>query len=220
MEPRFILLRTSMTTAPLTFYSFPLSGHAHRVALMLSLLDVPHRCVDVDLRQKEQKRPEFLAMNAFGQVPVIDDNGVVLADSNAILVYLAKRHGGGAWLPEDPAGAARVQRWLSVAAGPLASGPAAARLVTVFGASFDVEATLARAHALLSVMDGELAQHEYLAGNAPTIADVACYTYVAHAPEGNVSLADYPHVRAWLARIESLPRFVPMASTAAGLVAA
>ncbi len=128
MEPRFILLRTSMTTAPLTFYSFPLSGHAHRVALMLSLLDVPHRRVDVDLRQKEQKRPEFLAMNAFGQVPVIDDNGVVLADSNAILVYLAKRYGGGAWLPEDPVGAARVQRWLSVAAGPLANGPAAARL--------------------------------------------------------------------------------------------
>ncbi|WP_454676557.1 glutathione S-transferase family protein [Achromobacter marplatensis] len=209
-----------MATAPLTFYSFPLSGHAHRVALMLSLLAVPHQRVDVDLRQAEQKRPEFLAMNAFGQVPVIDDNGVVVADSNAILVYLAKRYGGGAWLPEDAAGAAQVQRWLSVAAGPLAGGPAAARLVTVFGASFDVDATLARAHALLSVMDRELAQRDFLAGAAPTIADVACYAYVAHAPEGNVSLADYPHVRAWLARIENLPRFVPMASTAAGLLAA
>lgn len=209
-----------MATAPLTFYSFPLSGHAHRVALMLSLLEVPHHRVDVDLRQAEQKRPEFLAMNAFGQVPVIDDNGVVVADSNAILVYLAKRYGGGAWLPEDAAGAAQVQRWLSVAAGPLAGGPAAARLVTVFGASFDVDATLARAHALLSVMDRELALRDFLAGAAPTIADVACYAYVAHAPEGNVSLADYPHVRAWLARIENLPRFVPMASTAAGLSAA
>ena len=69
-------------------------------------------------------------------------------------------------------------------------------------------------------MDRELAQRDYLAGAAPTIADVACYAYVAHAPEGNVSLADYPHVRAWLARIENLPRFVPMASTAAGLLAA
>ncbi|WP_315140293.1 glutathione S-transferase [Achromobacter marplatensis] len=209
-----------MATAPLTFYSFPLSGHAHRVALMLSLLEVPHHRVDVDLRQAEQKRPEFLAMNAFGQVPVIDDNGVVVADSNAILVYLAKRYGGGAWLPEDAAGAAQVQRWLSVAAGPLAGGPAAARLVTVFGASFDVDATLARAHALLAVMDRELAQRDFLAGADPTIADVACYAYVAHAPEGNVSLADYPHVRAWLARIENLPRFVAMDSTAAGLLAA
>ena len=207
-------------TPTLTFYSFPLSGHAHRVALMLSLLDVPHRKVDVDLRGGEQKRPPFLALNAFGQVPVIDDGGVVVADSTAILVYLAKRYGGQAWLPEDPAGAAAVQRWLSAASGPLASGPAAARLVTLFGAAYDVDSTLARAHALLKVMDGELAARDFLAGTTPTIADVACYAYVAHAPEGNVSLEAYPHVRAWLGRIESLPRFVPMASSPVGLLAA
>ncbi|CAB3901388.1 Disulfide-bond oxidoreductase YfcG [Achromobacter aegrifaciens] len=207
-------------TPTLTFYSFPLSGHAHRVALMLSLLDVPHRKVDVDLRGGEQKRPPFLALNAFGQVPVIDDDGVVVADSTAILVYLAKRYGGQAWLPEDPAGAAAVQRWLSAASGPLAIGPAAARLVTLFGAAYDVDSTLARAHALLKVMDGELAARDFLAGTTPTIADVACYAYVAHAPEGNVSLEAYPHVRAWLGRIESLPRFVPMASSPVGLLAA
>lgn len=207
-------------TPTLTFYNFPLSGHAHRVALMLSLLDVPHRKVDVDLRGGEQKRPPFLALNAFGQVPVIDDGGVVVADSTAILVYLAKRYGGQAWLPEDPAGAAAVQRWLSAASGPLAIGPAAARLVTLFGAAYDVDSTLARAHALLKVMDGELAARDFLAGTTPTIADVACYAYVAHAPEGNVSLEAYPHVRAWLGRIESLPRFVPMASSPVGLLAA
>ncbi|MGE8688726.1 MAG: glutathione S-transferase family protein [Achromobacter sp.] len=206
--------------ALLTFYSFPLSGHTHRVALMLSLLDVPHRTIDVDLRGGEQKRPAFLALNAFGQVPVIDDGGVVVADSTAILVYLAKRYGGQVWLPEDPVGAAAVQRWLSAASGPLAGGPAAARMVTLFGASFDVESTLARAHALLAVMDGELAGRDFLAGAAPTIADVACYAYVAHAPEGNVSLETYAHVRAWLKRIESLPRFVPMASSPVGLLAA
>lgn len=209
-----------MSAAPLTFYSFPLSGHAHRVALMLSLLNVPHKRVDVDLRGGEHKRPEFLALNAFGQVPVIDDNGTVVADSNAILVYLATRYDGQAWLPADPAGAAAVQRWLSVAAGPLASGPATARLITVFGAPYDVETTLTRAHALLGVMNAELGGRAFLAGSRPTIADVACYAYVSHAPEGNVSLADYPHVRAWLARIENLPGFVPMARTPAGLQAA
>jgi glutathione S-transferase len=204
----------------LTFYSFPLSGHAHRVALMLSLLDVPHRKVDVDLRGGEHKRPAFLALNPFGQVPVIDDGGVVVADSTAILVYLARRYGGQAWLPDDPAGAAAVQRWLSVASGPLASGPAAARLVALFGAPYDVESTLARTHALLAVMDGELAGRDFLAGAAATIADVACYAYVAHAPEGNVSLDAYARIRAWLGRIEGLPRFVPMASSPAGLRAA
>ncbi|GAB1833203.1 glutathione S-transferase N-terminal domain-containing protein, partial [Achromobacter xylosoxidans] len=95
-----------MSAAPLTFYGFPLSGHSHRVALMPSLLDVPHRHVEVDLRGGAQKRPEFLALNAFGQVPVIDDNGVVVADSTAILAYLCKRYGGQAWLPEDAVGAA------------------------------------------------------------------------------------------------------------------
>ncbi|AXA69342.1 glutathione S-transferase [Achromobacter insolitus] len=212
-------MQTAQTPA-LTFYSFPLSGHAHRVALMLSLLEVPHRRVDVDLRGGEHKRPEFLALNAFGQVPVIDDNGVVVADSTAILVYLAKRYNGQAWLPEDPVGAAAVQRWLSAASGPVAFGPAAARMVTLFGAAYDVDSTLARAHALLQVMDGELAGRAFLAGEAPTIADVACYTYVAHAPEGNVSLDAYPHVRAWLSRIEALPRFAPMPSSPVGLAAA
>ncbi|MGB3433191.1 glutathione S-transferase family protein [Achromobacter sp.] len=207
-------------TPTLTFYSFPLSGHAHRVALMLSLLEVPYRKVDVDLRGGEHKRPAFLALNSFGQVPVIDDNGVVVADSTAILVYLAKRYNGQAWLPEDPAGAAAVQRWLSVASGQLVNGPNAARLVVLFGASHDVDSTLARAHALLQVMDGELAARDFLAGAAPTIADVACYAYVAHAPEGNVSLQAYPQVRAWLRRIESLPRFVPMPTSPVGLLAA
>ncbi|WP_188588616.1 glutathione binding-like protein, partial [Achromobacter denitrificans] len=65
-----------------------------------------------------------------------------------------------------------------------------------------------------------LAGRDFLAGAAPTIADVACYAYVAHAPEGNVSLDGYPAVRAWLARIESLPRFVPMAASSVGLRAA
>ena len=212
-------MQTARTPA-LTFYSFPLSGHAHRVALMLSLLDVPHRKVDVDLRGGEQKRAPFLALNAFGQVPVIDDDGVVIADSTAILVYLAKRYGGQAWLPEDPVGAAAVQRWLSAASGPLTIGPAAARLITLFGAPYDVDATLTRAHALLQIMDGELAGRDFLAGAAPTIADVACYTYVAHAPEGNVPLDAYPQVRAWLGRIERLPRFVPMVSSRVGLLAA
>lgn len=209
-----------MSPVPLTFYSFPLSGHAHRVALMLSLLDVPYRVVEVDLRGGAQKQPDFLTLNAFGQVPVIDDNGVVVADSTAILVYLCKRYNGQAWLPEDAVGAASVQRWLSAASGPLAGGPAAARLVTLFGAPYDVQATLTRAHALLAVMEHELAATGYLAGAAPTIADVACYAYVAHAPEGNVSLAAYPRVRAWLARIEALPGFVPMASSPVGLLAA
>ncbi|BAQ84079.1 glutathione S-transferase family protein [Pseudomonas sp. St29] len=209
-----------MSQPPIKFYNFPRSGHAHRVELMLSLLNLPSETIFVDLAKGAHKQADFLALNVFGQVPVIDDQGVVLADSNAILVYLAQRYGQGRWLPSDPVGAAQVQRWLSVAAGQIAFGPAAARLITVFGASFNAEEVIARAHALLKIMDQELVSRPFLVGQEATIADVAGYSYIAHAPEGNVSLEPYPHVRAWLARIEALPGFVPMPSTAAGLKSA
>lgn len=212
-------MSTARPAQPIQLYRHPLSGHSHRVELFLSLLGLPTTLVDVDLLKGAHKKPEFLARNAFGQVPVIDDGGTIVADSNAILVYLASRYGDATWLPVDPVGAAAVQRWLSVAAGPIAFGPAAARLVTVFGAKLDAAEVIGRAHGLLRVMSTVLEGAMFLAAEHPTIADIACYTYVAHAPEGNVSLEEYPHVKRWLARIEALPGFVPMTSTKAGLLA-
>lgn len=194
-----------------------LSGHCHRVELFLSLLGLPHELVDVNLAAGEHKRPEFLARNPFGQVPVIDDGEVTLADSNAILVYLEGRYAPGRWLPRDPLGAARVQRWLSVAAGPLAFGPAAARVIELFGKPEDPAPCVARAAQLLDVMERELAASPWLAGTAPTLADVANYSYIVSAPEGRVSLADHPAVRAWLARVEALPGFLPMPQSRVGL---
>ncbi|OFJ44714.1 glutathione S-transferase [Pseudomonas koreensis] len=206
-----------MSQSAVKLYRHPLSGHSHRVELMLSLLDVPTELVFVDLMKGAHKTPEFLALNRFGQVPVIDDNGTVLADSNGILVYLASKYGNGQWLPSDPVEQAKVQRWLSVAAGQISSGPATARLITVFGAGYDAADAIKRSHALLQVMEDELANSAFLAGDNATVADVAAYTYVAHAPEGNVSLDEYPNVRAWLARVEALPKFVGMQRTAVGL---
>ena len=198
-------------------YNFPRSGHAHRVELMLSLLQLPTELIFVDLAKGAHKQADFLALNPFGQVPVIDDQGVVLADSNAILVYLALKYGNGHWLPTDPVGAAKVQRWLSVAAGPIAFGPARARLITVFGAPYNAQEVIAYAHTWLKVIDQELGATPYLVGSEPTIADIAAYSYIAHAPEGNVSLDDYANIRAWLARIEALPGFVGMPRTVTGL---
>ena len=201
-------------------YFHPLSGHAHRARLFVSLLDLPHELIEVDLKSGAHKQPEFLALNPFGQVPVLDDDGVVVADSNAILVYLAKKHRRTDWLPEDPAGAAAVQRWLSVAAGEIAYGPAAARLVTVFGAKFNADEVIGRAHAILGKLESHLAERDWLVSQQPTIADVALYSYVARAPEGNVDLAGYPRVQAFLRRIEALPGFTSFVETRAGLSAA
>jgi len=206
---------------PIKVHSASVSGHAHRVRLFLSLLDLPFEIVEIDLSAGAHRTPEFLRRNAFGQVPVIEDGDVTVADSNAIMVYLNERYADdpGRWYPRDAFGAAQVQRWLSVAAGQLASGPSAARIVVLFGLPKDPAEIIGRSHDLLRVMNDELASRPFLAGASPTLADIANYSYVAHAPEGNVSLADYPNVRAWLARIEALPGFVPMAATRIGLAA-
>ncbi len=204
----------------ITLYRHPLSGHAHRVELMLSLLKLDFRLVDVDLMKGAQKDPEFVSKNPFGQVPVLEDGDVTLWDSNAIIVYLARVYGNDSWLPENPVEEAKVTPWLAVAAGKVAFGPAAARLVNVFGAGLDHQNASNIANDLLRIMDNVLAGNLYLAGNNPTIADVAAYSYVAHAPEGDVSLTPFPSVEAWLSRIEALEGFVSMQATQVGLKAA
>jgi glutathione S-transferase len=199
-------------------YTHPLSGHAHRASLFLSLIGADVEEIVVDLAAGEYKTPAFLQLNRFGQVPVLVDGDTVIADSNAIMVYAARKHGRTDWLPETPQGAAAVQRWLSVAAGQIAFGPAAARLITVFGARFDADEVIARAHAILSQIDGELVGRNWIIGGAqPTIADIALYSYIANAPEGNVDLAPYPQILAWLRRVEGLEGFVPFQRTVAGL---
>ena len=200
----------SAPSKPIRVYSFELSGHAHRVRLMLSLLGLPHEVIDVDLAGGEQKRAEFLERNVFGQVPVIEDGELTLADSNAILTYLALKYDDQRrWLPVGAAEQAQVQRWLSVAAGALAYGPAAARIAVVFQRP-DNPQSRTIAERLFATMELHLASREWLAADHATVADVAMYSYTSHAPEGGVLLEPFPHIRAWLARVEALPRFVGM----------
>ena len=213
------LLQKSPPAQAIKLYRAAISGHSHRVELFLSLLGLPFELVNVDLAAGAHKKPEFLTMNAFGQVPVIQDGEVTLADANAILVYLNVRYAVDAvqWLPVEPLAAAQVQRWLSVAAGQLAFGPSLARVIQLFKLPVSPDDAVTRAHALFKVMEQQLATSAFLTGDVPTLADVANYSYVARAPEGNVSLVSYPHLRAWLARIEALPGFVPMVKSPIGL---
>lgn len=204
----------------ITLYQHPLSGHSHRVRLFLSLLGLQADIIDVDLAAGAHKHPDFLARNMLGQVPVLEDGDTTLADSNGILVYLASRYDDSvAWYPADPVARAEVQRFLSIAAGQVASGPAAARLVNVFGAALDHQRAKDGAKAILSTLNDHLCNRDWLVGDAATIADIANYAYLAHAPEGDVALDDYPSVVKWLNRIEGLPGFVPMQATAIGLAA-
>ncbi|MEA1652057.1 glutathione S-transferase [Nitrospirillum sp. BR 11164] len=203
------------SAAPLVIYGTPLSGHVHRVQLLLRMLGLPHEFVEAGAAVRATA--EFRALNPLGQIPVLVDGDVVVPDSNASLLYLAKRYDqGGTWLPEEPAAAARVQRWLSVAAGEVRHGPASARMVVLWNLQGHLPLAREISARLLPFMDQHLADRRWLADEAgaamahPTIADLACYSYVAHAPEGGISLDGYEHLNAWLRRVEALPAFQAM----------
>jgi glutathione S-transferase len=201
---------TALPSQPIRLYRHPLSGHAHRVELFLSLLGLPFERVEVDLARGAQREPRFLALNPLGEVPVIEDGGVVVADSLAILVYLAARYdAGGRWHPRDPAGAAAVQRWFAIAAGQLVQGPNMARMEAIFRLPRDPKRAAIAAR-VFHVMDAHLATRSWLTASGPTLADLALYTYTAHSPEGGIGLEPYPSIRAWLSRVEGLPGFVGM----------
>lgn len=191
-------------------YDLSLSGNCYKVRLLAALAGIPLDIVAVDFLAGEHKRPPLIDLNPWGEIPILEDGEVVLRDSQAILVYLARRYAGEAWLPGDATGMATVMQWLSTSANEVQNGPGAARLVDKFGYQLDKADTLRRAARILPLIEAHLSGHDWLALERPTIADCAVFPYVALAPEGGVSLADFPNIRQWIARIKALPGFVPM----------
>ena len=191
-------------------YDFQLSGNSYRARLFLSLLNLPYELKPVDLAKGEQRQPWFLELNPRGQVPTLDDDGTVVWDSMAVLVYLARKYGGEAWLPLDAKGMAEVMQWLAVMENEVLYGLAKARIICKFKYPGNLEEAKAFGRKGLAVMERRLAAHAWLAVDHATIADVGCFPYVALAPEGEIALDDYPSVRAWIDRFKALPGFVAM----------
>lgn len=195
-------------------YQFALSGNCHKVRMLLSFLKLPHEIIHVSGAKGEHKSPEFLALNPFGQVPVLVDCDVVLRDSQAILFYLAQKYGQTSgesnWMPNDPKLAAEVISWLSVASSEVSRGPGMLRMHHKFGRPIDVAATEKVSADVLNVLNTHLAQHDWLVGKAISIADVAVYPYIALAPEGHLDLQPFAHVVSWLRRIQTHPDYVGM----------
>jgi glutathione S-transferase len=191
------------------FYGAAVSGNAYKVRILLELLDVPHEKIAIDLAKREHKAPEFLRLNPRGEVPVIEDADVVLWDSGACLVYIARKHGGEKWMPADAAGMAAVMQWLSLAASEVQFGLQYARRGLMQGRW--TAGTLEQGHTLgriaLAAIDQRLQHNDWLALGRPTIADVACFPYVESAPESGIPLEAYPRIAEWLARCRALPRW-------------
>ena len=193
----------------ITLYGTPVSGNAYKVRLLLSLLGLEFDEINVNLMTGENRTESFLALNPRGQVPVLVDGEVTVWDSQAILVYLARRY-GEAWLPADPVPMAEVMQWLAVSENELLFGLARARAVLHFGRDFDLPSCQAYGRAGLKVLEQRLAGNDWLAAGRPTIADVACLPYAALSYMGGLPLDAHPAIRAWIDRIRALPGFIAM----------
>lgn len=193
-------------------YGHPLSCNTHRVQALLSILNVDHEYEIVDLTSGAHKQPEFLAKNPLGQVPVFEDGDLTLRDSSAILIYVAHKFDtDNKWLPADPAGAAKVQQWLSTAVNEVQNGPFVLRIVKLLDAPHDYDAAKAKTEALFGdLFEPHLSENDWLVDSAPTLADLACYGYIARVTEGDFDLSAYPAIQAWIKRVEGIDGFLQM----------
>ncbi|GHT94740.1 glutathione S-transferase [Betaproteobacteria bacterium] len=190
----------------LTLYGTPTSGHTHRVEALLSMLGLPY--VYREAPAKVRDSAAFQKLNPLGQIPVLVDHERVFCDSGAIMIYLVQKYApDSGWLPTHPAEAAQVYRWLFIAAGELRYGPAEARGIWQWNWTGEHTTAKEISANLLRFMEQHLTGRKFLALDHPTLADLACYGYIAHAPEGGISLASCPNIRGWLKRVEALPNF-------------
>jgi glutathione S-transferase len=201
-----------------TLYDYELSGNCYKLRLLMTFLGVPWKTVPVDFYPgREHKSAWFLKLNPLGQLPVIEDDGMVLRDAQAILVYLAARYDtSGTWYPrENPRLLGDIGQWLAFADGITATA-SAARLHDGLFYDLDVDAARAGAHRLFRILDehlwfGEQEGRDWLCNSPhPTIADVACFPYTVLSEEGGISRQDYPAIRRWCDRVKRIPGFVVM----------
>ncbi|EPF73333.1 glutathione S-transferase family protein [Acinetobacter rudis] len=191
-------------------YDLELSGNCYKVRLFAALANIDLELIAVDFLAGEHKSTELLKLNPFGELPILDDHGFILRDSQAILIYLANKYAGEAWWPSSPQQQAEVSQWLFVTANEIQHGPCAARLIDLFQYPLDKQVALIKAERILTILNTHLSEHTWLAINRPTIADIAVYPYVALAHEGSIDLSPYVHIQAWLKRIQALPNYVSM----------
>ncbi|WP_286240588.1 glutathione S-transferase family protein [Neptuniibacter halophilus] len=191
-------------------YDLEPSGNCYKVRLFAALAGIELETVAVDFLSGEHKQSPLIDLNPLGELPILQDGDLVLRDSQAILVYLARRYASPRWYGETPAEVAQIEQWLSTAANEIQHGPGAARLVDKFGYALDKPLALEKAARILQQVDTHLQRNDWLTLQRPTIADCAVMPYVALAHEGGIRLEDYPAILDWIGRIRALPGFQPM----------
>jgi len=186
------------------------SGNAYKVRLLLSQLQVPFERVHLDILKGDTRRPEYLAKNANHRVPLVEwPDGRILAESNAILFYLAD---GSAYLPKDPFERAQVLQWMAFEQYSHEPNIAVARFWHFSGQAdakaAELPAKLEGGYHALDVMESHLCAQPYFVGESYSIADIALYAYTHVAHDGGFDLGGYPALGQWLGRVAAQPRYV------------
>ncbi|MBB2838196.1 UNVERIFIED_ORG: glutathione S-transferase [Rhizobium etli] len=196
-------------------YDYILSPSCYKIRLMAAILGVKLNIRPVDFHPgAEHRGPELLALNPAGSIPIFEDGDLVLTESSAILAYLAALS-GPEWLGSSaPQETARLQQWLSFS-HRLTANLGGARLHQMLLRPGNIEALQAQGVAALRELEAGLFEQRlrgmrFLISERATIADIACFPYVALAPDGGISLDPYPNIRLWLRAIRSLEGFIEM----------
>jgi glutathione S-transferase len=192
-------------------YNVAYSGNSYKVRLLLHQLGIPCTIVEVDIVKGESRTPEFLKINPNGRTPVLDDNGFVLAESNAILAYLAR---STRFLPEDRRQWALVFQWMFFEQYSHEPYIATSRFLLQHRPDTPERAAALAVRrdggwAALRVMEGHLATNDFFVGDY-TIADIALFAYTHVSHEGGFPLDDFSNIRAWIERAKAKPGFIPM----------
>ncbi|XAT59587.1 glutathione S-transferase [Rhodobacteraceae bacterium Araon29] len=200
-------------------YDYELSGNCYKLRLLMSFLGIEYASELIDFYPGNQHKAEaFRQINPLGQLPVIDDDGLVLRDAQAILVYLASKYdGSGQWYPTDsPQMLGQISQWLALADAITATASAARLHDALFYNHIDIDAARNGAHRLFRMLDEHLwfaedtGQDWICPGDHPTIADIACFPYTILSEEGGISRMDYPAIRRWCDRFKRIPGFTVM----------
>lgn len=194
----------------LKLYDLERSGNCYKARLMLSLLGLKYEKVPMDLAGGAHKAPDYLEINPLGSVPALDDNGVLIRDSAAILAYLGAKYGQGKWYPKSPKGIGKVQQWLSLSTNEVFHGLALTRAIRLGIRQGDASQHEPTGRKVLDLLKSRLENDEWLVAGKPSVADIAVYPYVAMAPQGGIALDNYLPLRKWMRRIEGLDGYIPL----------
>ena len=197
-------------------YDYSLSGSCYKVRLLLQFLGLDYERQQIDFFPgRQHKSLDFLEINPLGQIPALEDDGLLLRDAQAILCHLANKYDASSqWLPRGTDAFGPVMMWVMFAGGELMTA-SAARLHDTLGYKLDIAAARTSARGAFRILDDHLTGREiegatWIVGDHPTIADIACFPYVALSGDGGIGHEEYPALRNWMRNFRKLPRFHAM----------